>query len=168
MACARSRRPGHRCTRDLREGELPWRPSASLSRRCRVPGRVSRAVSPRRCVSAVMRVGSGVDMRFGAGFGGYSWDAGNKPRPSAGPSPRPALAEVARQPVRPLLSCTTACRNARPSLARQAFQPDLRRPSHVRGTPHLLGKHGPGHPTRTTIEEEPAWRSYAQREAAGH
>ena len=41
-------------------------------------------------------------LRFGAGFGGYSSDAGNKPQPSAGPSPRPALTEVARQPVRPV------------------------------------------------------------------
>jgi hypothetical protein len=41
-------------------------------------------------------LGSGVDMRFGVGFGGYSWNAGNKPQPSAGPSPRPALAKVPR------------------------------------------------------------------------
>jgi hypothetical protein len=39
-------------------------------------------------------------LRFGAGFGGYSSDTGNKPQPSAGPSPRPACVEVARQPVR--------------------------------------------------------------------
>ena len=38
--------------------------------------------------------------RFGAGLGGYSCDAGNKPQPSAGPSPRPALTEVARRSVR--------------------------------------------------------------------
>jgi hypothetical protein len=41
-------------------------------------------------------------LRFGAGFGGYSSDAGNKPQPSAGPSPRPACVEVARQLVRPV------------------------------------------------------------------
>jgi hypothetical protein len=39
-------------------------------------------------------------LRFGLGFGGYSSDTGNKPQPSVGPSPRPACAEVARQPVR--------------------------------------------------------------------
>jgi hypothetical protein len=47
-------------------------------------------------------------LRFGAGFGGYSSDAGNKPQPSAGPSPRPALTEVARQPVRPVLPLHSA------------------------------------------------------------
>jgi hypothetical protein len=51
--------------------------------------------------------------RFDAGFDGYSRHAGNKPRPSAEPSPRSALAKSPRQPVLPLLSCTTARRNAR-------------------------------------------------------
>ena len=55
-------------------------------------------------------------LRFGAGFGGYSSDAGNKPQPSAGPSPRPACVEVARQPVRPFPR-STACRSALPFLA---------------------------------------------------
>jgi hypothetical protein len=57
-----------------------------------------RAVSPRRCRHA----GWDPALRFGAGLGGYSCDAGNKPQPSAGPSPRPACVEVARQPVRPV------------------------------------------------------------------
>jgi hypothetical protein len=70
-----------------------------------------RAVPPRRCASAVMRDGIR-PCRFGAGFGGYSWDAGNKPRPSAGPSPRPARVEVARQPVRPVLPLHSVFRSA--------------------------------------------------------
>ena len=56
-------------------------------------------------------------LRFGAGFGGYSSDAGNKPQPSAGPSPRPACVEVARQPVRPVPR-STACSECAPILGR--------------------------------------------------
>jgi len=59
-------------------------------------------------------------LRFGAGFGGYSSDAGNKPQPSAGPSPRPACAEVARQPVRPVLPLYSAF--GMPSSARQRLR----------------------------------------------
>jgi hypothetical protein len=65
-----------------------------------------------RGVAATLRrcghMGWNTASRFGAGLGGYSCDAGNKPQPSAGPSPRPALTEVARQPVRPVLPLHSA------------------------------------------------------------
>ena len=58
-------------------------------------------------------------LKFGAGLGGYSCDAGNKPQPSAGPSPRPACVEVARQPVRPAPQhVSTACSECAPILGR--------------------------------------------------
>ena len=67
------------------------------------------AATLRRCGHA----GWNPALRFGAGLGGYSCDTGNKPQPSAGPSPRPALTEVARQPVRQSSRSTAPCERTR-------------------------------------------------------
>ena len=92
-------------------------------------------------------------------------DAGNKPQPLVGPSPRPACAEVPGNRFAPC-SCTTARRTRAPSLGRQIFQPAGRRPRVPRHS--VSSQHDPGLPTRTTIEKKPAGRSHAQRKAAGH
>ena len=69
-------------------------------------------VARSRGVAATLRrcghTGWNQALRFGAGLDGYSCDTGNKPQPSAGPSPRPACVEVARQPVRPVLPLHSA------------------------------------------------------------
>jgi hypothetical protein len=52
--------------------------------------------------------------RFGGRSGGYPQDVGEALRLSAGPNPRPACAEVARQPVRPVLPLHNRVQSARP------------------------------------------------------
>jgi len=96
-------------------------------------------------------------MRFGAGFGGYSQHAGNKPRPSAGPGPRSALAKVPKQPLL-LLSPVRQRVETRARHQEDSVSSRLSGVACVRGTPRVLGNTArPGRPSKGNQHGRRAW-----------
>jgi hypothetical protein len=100
------------------------------------------------------RIGS--CLRFDAAFGGYSRHAGNKPRPSAGPSPRSALAKAPRQPLLPLSPIRQRV-ETRPSPGRQGLQPLVERRWRARNSAGPGNTARPGRPSKGNQHGRRAW-----------
>jgi hypothetical protein len=105
-------------------------------------------------------------LRFGAGFGGYSSDAGNKPQPSVGPSPRPACAEVPGNRSTPFCLLYGSVPRRAP-VTRKANVPATRWASFACLRHSVSSQQDPGLQP-DDHQKKPAGRTHAQREAAGH
>jgi hypothetical protein len=105
-------------------------------------------------------------LRFGAGFGGYSSDAGNKPQPSVGPSPRPACAEVPGNRSTPFCLLYGSVPRRVP-VTRKANVPATRWASFACLRHSVSSQQDPGLQP-DDHQKKPAGRTHAQREAAGH